>query len=930
MTLSTNVSVNTPMNQTQTTSPTKDCVDQASRAAASMYKTPGWSWWARLPLLGAVLLAGVLISPADADAGACTDDSFSTAASDPDWTCTHSNKTYEYADFHVFKRSNSHSSNTCYDNSKFPTPDGKYTFCKHAGVYTYAVFDWQGPNYAENQIKYTTHIDQFGSRSAAAGECPDDPKCTVAGRIRNQLKTGVKAFYKYSTAKGFPNLVGGDGFQNLDTSNLTSLKEMFRGADKFNGDISAWDTSKVTDMASVFSGASQFNVSINGWNTSKVLTMQNMFYYAKKFNHDLANWDVREVTNMSWMFYNAEAFDGDISGWQVGSVSNMDKMFYTARAFNQDLSGWSVGTVTSRNNFDSATYGWCGTGMTNRGRPADWPPYAASSSCPPEVENFVVLMAPETVIAGEQLTYELVYWNSSDAATTGNTMVLELPVGVTVASGADLSGGVPSGDRRKVTWVDLEVPGGTTRQTGADILIPAQVSASTSPNTLLQAEATITDDGGVAISDTANVTATSQALLQVEMSADTYVLPGGEVTYELVVHNAGKSDTKDGAFSVVWNTEEGISPTSSNDATQCSGVPLVCNWPNFSLLAGETWTQSFKATIENDDSLMGSVVIATARASASNAVHSDESGASTTTGVSGTPELRLKLSSVPQYMVKPGGTAIYTLLLANTGTAASKDLFVALPIPSGTVANIPDGAYCDDMTSNTTCEGSYLSWNVPDLEPNQNASPLVVSVTAPATEGGLILQGQYSGRSQQTDEVVDGFSNQSILQVANKPALKLVATLSKTQFAPNDSLEVLFAYENVGTAKSGSGTLRFSLPPDTSLKSWEAGATCDDATCSAGFTGQVSLLVDGLEPSGEPGSSGSATFAVKIEPDAKTIRGSGSVNPQTQGDFLPTADTTRTAILRVEPALPVPIPYWVLGLLAGLMGWLGYRRLRAA
>jgi hypothetical protein len=28
--------------------------------------------------------------------------------------------------------------------------------------------------------------------------------------------------------------------------------------------------------------------------------------------------------------------------------------------------------------------------------------------------------------------------------------------------------------------------------------------------------------------------------------------------------------------------------------------------------------------------------------------------------------------------------------------------------------------------------------------------------------------------------------------------------------------------------------------------------------------------------------------------------------------------------------IPVPIPYWVLGLLAGLMGWLGYRRLRAA
>jgi hypothetical protein len=30
------------------------------------------------------------------------------------------------------------------------------------------------------------------------------------------------------------------------------------------------------------------------------------------------------------------------------------------------------------------------------------------------------------------------------------------------------------------------------------------------------------------------------------------------------------------------------------------------------------------------------------------------------------------------------------------------------------------------------------------------------------------------------------------------------------------------------------------------------------------------------------------------------------------------------------PFIPVPIPYWVLALLTGLMGWMGYRRLRLA
>ena len=32
----------------------------------------------------------------------------------------------------------------------------------------------------------------------------------------------------------------------------------------------------------------------------------------------------------------------------------------------------------------------------------------------------------------------------------------------------------------------------------------------------------------------------------------------------------------------------------------------------------------------------------------------------------------------------------------------------------------------------------------------------------------------------------------------------------------------------------------------------------------------------------------------------------------------------------VGTTIPVPIPYWVLGLLTGLMSWLGYRRLRLA
>jgi hypothetical protein len=49
-------------------------------------------------------------------------------------------------------------------------------------------------------------------------------------------------------------------------------------------------------------------------------------------------------------------------------------------------------------------------------------------------------------------------------------------------------------------------------------------------------------------------------------------------------------------------------------------------------------------------------------------------------------------------------------------------------------------------------------------------------------------------------------------------------------------------------------------------------------------------------------------------------------------DLDPDAGELRdpVAVGIILPVLPVPIPYWALALLTGLLGWLGYRRLRLA
>ena len=62
---------------------------------------------------------------------------------------------------------------------------------------------------------------------------------------------------------------------------------MFSNNAAFNHDISGWNTSNVTSMAQMFDGASAFNQNIGGWNTSKVTDMSEMFVGAPAFNQSV-------------------------------------------------------------------------------------------------------------------------------------------------------------------------------------------------------------------------------------------------------------------------------------------------------------------------------------------------------------------------------------------------------------------------------------------------------------------------------------------------------------------------------------------------------------------------------------------------------------------------------------------------------------------
>ena len=86
-------------------------------------------------------------------------------------------------------------------------------------------------------------------------------------------------------------------------------------------------------MSSLFYNKGSFNADISRWDTSSVTTMHQMFRGARAFNKDIGSWDTSSVTTMAYMFYDTDAFNQDIGTWDTSSVTNMYQMFRDARAF---------------------------------------------------------------------------------------------------------------------------------------------------------------------------------------------------------------------------------------------------------------------------------------------------------------------------------------------------------------------------------------------------------------------------------------------------------------------------------------------------------------------------------------------------------------------------------------------------------------------
>ena len=82
---------------------------------------------------------------------------------------------------------------------------------------------------------------------------------------------------------------------------------------------------------------------ISHWDVSEISSMKELFRGAASFNADLSRWVVDKVVDMSGMFANATSFDSDLSCWQVSQSADTTGMFDGASSLNVDSAtrGWA-------------------------------------------------------------------------------------------------------------------------------------------------------------------------------------------------------------------------------------------------------------------------------------------------------------------------------------------------------------------------------------------------------------------------------------------------------------------------------------------------------------------------------------------------------------------------------------------------------------
>ena len=127
------------------------------------------------------------------------------------------------------------------------------------------------------------------------------------------------------------NLTQIEGIENLNTENVTSMRDMFNGCSSLTSlDLTNFNTAKVTDMKLLFAYCSALeSLDLSMFNTENVTSMPSMFNGATNLKTlNVSNFNTEKVNNMGHMFANCPNLTSlDLSSFNTKGVEYVDNIF---------------------------------------------------------------------------------------------------------------------------------------------------------------------------------------------------------------------------------------------------------------------------------------------------------------------------------------------------------------------------------------------------------------------------------------------------------------------------------------------------------------------------------------------------------------------------------------------------------------------------
>ena len=218
-----------------------------------------------------------------------------------------------------------------YDDSKI---DYNYANCSPTGYFTseceYAVFD-NATGTLTFRYKGAKPEGAYGLNEGRNLPDWNNLGTNVKKVVFDASFASARPTNCYGWFKDFTNLTTIEGFEYLNTENVTNMTGVFNGCSALTSlDLTNFNTAKVTDMKLLFANCSALeSLDLSMFNTENVTSMPSMFNGATNLKTlNVSNFNTEKVKNMGHMFANCPNLTSlDLSSFNTKGVEYVDNIF---------------------------------------------------------------------------------------------------------------------------------------------------------------------------------------------------------------------------------------------------------------------------------------------------------------------------------------------------------------------------------------------------------------------------------------------------------------------------------------------------------------------------------------------------------------------------------------------------------------------------